>query len=503
MHVWLNKLEGRVEVKGSSAVFTPAASDDGDATIRFDLTRVGQLLRSRKDETTLKFTVDTHTYLIRFDSGGEREQFVDLLVRTKSDAAAASSPTATTTITTSTNDNHSSGSSIGNKVSTTDQWVTSSICSAAVDHGILDEEELRALLDSEEQRGVVHVFDALEALVDRDTLRLLPVTEQLENDILHQIPILAAIYADRVVDLDTRQSFWEAVVRKYFCFSRTFLEDDMRHMEGESGDGNNEAHAPLAAADSATATLHRTRHHTVPAHDGLREINHASEEALPSQVACKMSASASRAADGVREESADYDDDDEERHLMDRILGHRRRQPRRHAGLFAASRASSCRRGGEGNNTKRRRMGDASERQSAEENASSAQDRTTPAVYYVAACVQRSAAEEKKETEKGAPSAPDGGGDAAHEDDDDSMPHMMVHTDEFRGVRVQRNAPRESTSRQVLELLRKFWRSTSAGARRGMRDKLRSYARDGQTNISFAIRHCLRRACEIAEDVPK
>ncbi|KPI84902.1 hypothetical protein ABL78_6027 [Leptomonas seymouri] len=232
-HVVVNNVECKVQIKGDFVVFlyTSVAKEP----VHIGARNVSQLLRSRNDETAAKIVADGVSYLLKFASLHDREQLIESVVRIQESAPEQSN----------------------------EDWVASSICHAAVDVGMLDGTELQALMSAEGQRGVVQAFEALEGLVDRETIELLPITEQMENDVLRQIPILAAIFRDRVVDTETKRAFWEAVVRKYFCFSRTFLEEDIQRLE--------------AAKPSPP----------VP-NDGLAAINASSLNALPKGAATAM-----------------------------------------------------------------------------------------------------------------------------------------------------------------------------------------------------------------------
>ncbi|KAH8617250.1 BSD domain [Trypanosoma vivax] len=162
----------------------------------------------------------------------------------------------------------------------TEKWVASTICYAAVDVGILTESELEALMSEELQRGVVMALDAIDSLVDPVTFRLRPITEQLTNDIFRQIPVLAKIFERNVTDEETMQQFWEVVVRKYFCFSRTFLEDEVHALEAKEGGGTTSS--PAVGPETLT------------------DINVASGQLLPkvrSQTAEVCSISPSRVLD--------------------------------------------------------------------------------------------------------------------------------------------------------------------------------------------------------------
>ncbi|KAG5490196.1 hypothetical protein JKF63_00315 [Porcisia hertigi] len=200
--VLVNHEDCTVQIKGHVIMFlqTGVAQDPIVVSAR----NVTQLLRSRKDDTAAKLVADGKSFVLKFESLRNREEFIKSIVHIQEADQGPSN----------------------------DEWVASSICHAAVDVGVLDEKELNAIVNAAGQRGVEQAFDALETLVDRETFQLLPITEQMENDVLRQIPVLAAIFQQRVVDKETKKKFWEAVVRKHFCFSRTFLEEDIQRLEG-------------------------------------------------------------------------------------------------------------------------------------------------------------------------------------------------------------------------------------------------------------------------------
>lgn len=231
--VTVNSEACSVEIKGDFVVFL--YSDVAHDPVHIGARSVSQLLRSRKDDRAAKMVADGQVYLLAFPAVAEREAFIEAIVTIQS---APPEPL-------------------------NEDWVAASICGAAVDVGVLDAAELQAVLSAEGQRGVEQAFEALEGLVDRTTFELLPITEQMENDVLRQIPVLAAIFRERVMDSETRRTFWEAVVRKYFCFARTFLEEDIqRH----------------GAAQPAPPSPK----------DGLAAINASSLSALPKGAAVAM-----------------------------------------------------------------------------------------------------------------------------------------------------------------------------------------------------------------------
>ncbi|KAG8338919.1 hypothetical protein TRVL_10254 [Trypanosoma vivax] len=75
------------------------------------------------------------------------------------------------------------------------------------------------------------------------------------------MPALAKIFERNVTDEETMQQFWEVVVRKYFCFSRTFLEDKVHTLEAKEGESTTSS--PAAGPETLT------------------DINVASGQALP------------------------------------------------------------------------------------------------------------------------------------------------------------------------------------------------------------------------------
>lgn len=222
-----------MQIKGDFIILLHATNSKDP--IHIGVRAISQLLRSRRDESAAKMVADKTTYLLKFASLHDRESFIESIVHIQEAPPQPSN----------------------------EDWVASSICHAAVDVGVLDEAELKAVLSADGQRGVEQAFEALEGLVDHDTFELLPITEQMENDVLRQIPVLAAIFRERVVDKETKRTFWEAVVRKYFCFSRTFLEDDIQRLE------------------ATTPAL------PVPS-DGLAAINASSLNALPKGAGVAM-----------------------------------------------------------------------------------------------------------------------------------------------------------------------------------------------------------------------
>lgn len=78
-----------------------------------------------------------------------------------------------------------------------------------------------------EIKGAVHVFEAINGLIDPQTLKLRPVSAQLEADILRQLPVLAEVFLKRVHSEEDHQAFWEAVVRKFFCFTKSYLDMEL------------------------------------------------------------------------------------------------------------------------------------------------------------------------------------------------------------------------------------------------------------------------------------
>ncbi|KAG5465624.1 hypothetical protein CUR178_00332 [Leishmania enriettii] len=241
--VLVNHEDCSVHIKGDFITFlyTTVAKDPLLVAAR----NVAQLLRSRKDDTAAKLVADGISYVLKFACLRDREWFIESIVRAQE---AKQEP--------------SNG-----------EWVASTICQAAVDVGVLDREELEAIMSAAGQRGVEQAFNALETLVDRETFQLLPITEQMENDVLRQIPVLAAIFQERVVDKETKKSFWEAVVRKYFCFSRTFLEEDIQRLEGARPTLTATPPPPLSG-NAATSSL--------------SAINASSVSALPKSAAISM-----------------------------------------------------------------------------------------------------------------------------------------------------------------------------------------------------------------------
>ncbi|CBH17940.1 hypothetical protein, conserved [Trypanosoma brucei gambiense DAL972] len=233
MEVLCNGRQCVIEFHGSVVTCTPKDDENKEAEPDvFTITEITQLLRSRRDSCAAKVIVGSRTFVMRFVNAREREQFVKNVRLVDG----------------------TEGSNV--------QWVTSAICDAAVDTGVLSEEDLDLIMKEECPRGVVTAFDAIGSLVDPVTFKLRPITEQLTNDIFRQIPVLAKIFGRHVTDEETMVRFWEAVVRKYFCFSRTFLEEEIRALDDEGCSGATE---PGSNSEE----------------DALQNINVASERALP------------------------------------------------------------------------------------------------------------------------------------------------------------------------------------------------------------------------------
>ncbi|CCW69311.1 unnamed protein product [Phytomonas sp. Hart1] len=239
MQVFFDQQEGVLRIKGELITFKPTHST-GDDVVRFAAREVTQLLCSRKDDKAAKVATVDQTHFIQFDHAAARKEFVEGVVKAQA--------------------------STNNTKTIHQDWITSTLCEVAVEVGILNESELHEILREESHRGVVQTFDALESLVDRSSFRLKPITEQMQNDVFRQIPILAVIFAQHVVNEDTRKSFWEDVVRKYFCFSRTFLDDEIEKVLKEVEGRTPETNPSLPTADASL-------------------INASSMSALPRQVA--------------------------------------------------------------------------------------------------------------------------------------------------------------------------------------------------------------------------
>ncbi|KAG5464152.1 hypothetical protein LSCM1_00332 [Leishmania martiniquensis] len=241
--VLVNHEDCSVQIKGDFITFLYATAVKDPLLV--GARSVTQLLRSRKDDTAAKLVADGKSLVLKFESLRDREWFIESIVRAQEAERELSNG----------------------------EWVASTICQAAVDVGVVDNEELEAIMSAVGQRGVEQPFSALETLVDLETFQLLPITEQMENDVLRQIPVLAAILQERVVDKETKKSFWEAVVRKYFCFSRTFLEEDIQRLEGAKP-ALTVAPPPKLSGSAATSSL--------------SVINASSVRALPKNAAAFM-----------------------------------------------------------------------------------------------------------------------------------------------------------------------------------------------------------------------
>ncbi|KAH8619369.1 hypothetical protein ERJ75_000173200 [Trypanosoma vivax] len=221
MQVECNGVPHKVEFCGPT-VSLGHLSGDGEvkATLNnFAFSEITQLPRSRRDPCSAKLVVGQKAFLMRFVSLEQREQFIQKVQSCASESGG------------------------------TEKRFAATICHAA-DVGILTESELEGLMSEELQRGVVMALDAIGSLVDPVTFRLRPVTEQLTNDIFRQIPVLAKIFERNVTDEETMQQFLEVVVRKYFCFSRTFLEDEVHALEAKEGGGTTSS--PAAGSEALT-----------------------------------------------------------------------------------------------------------------------------------------------------------------------------------------------------------------------------------------------------------
>lgn len=112
-----------------------------------------------------------------------------------------------------------------------------------------------------EIKGAVHVFEAINGLIDVTTLKLRPVSEQLEMDILRQLPVVADIFLKRVQSEEDHRAFWEAVVKKFFCFTKSYLDLDFSTASANT----------TIAAQSTETTM-------------AGQVNRAAAAALPLQV---------------------------------------------------------------------------------------------------------------------------------------------------------------------------------------------------------------------------
>ncbi|KAH9598133.1 hypothetical protein LSM04_004480 [Trypanosoma melophagium] len=250
MEVVCNNVLCRLEVHGSAISCSPLNNEETSGVDSFTYSEITQLLRSRRDQGSAKIIVGSKTIIMRFVNPHDRERFIDKVQRLETDSGE------------------------------NDQWVVSTICQTAVDLGLIDDAALNLLMEEEFPRGVVVAFDAIGSLVDPKTFKLRPITEQLENDIFRQIPILAKIFERHVTDDETRQRFWEAVVRKYFCFSRTFLEEEIRELEADT--------PASIGANMTTSTSSINNSNTIGVGsnmEGLAGLNVLSGRALPKATA--------------------------------------------------------------------------------------------------------------------------------------------------------------------------------------------------------------------------
>jgi hypothetical protein len=215
-----NGVASNVTLHRSSAVVVPTAPRATVAAARGDALgdvlpyqNVQQVLVSRKRPCQVRVVIEGSDAAaavppvdILFESTGDRDLFMAALATASESAkgiAKAESITAAIT---------SPPPAISSQVST-------GILGASVS-------ELDTAAVHDEIRGAVHVFEAINALIDVTTLTLRPVTEQLEMDILRQLPILAEVFIRRVKSEEDHRSFWEAVVKKFFCFTKSYLDLD-------------------------------------------------------------------------------------------------------------------------------------------------------------------------------------------------------------------------------------------------------------------------------------
>lgn len=176
---------------------------------------VQQVLVSRKRPCQVRVVIETSDSTegtppvdILFESTPDRDRFMAALAAATSDGKSAQ-------------DNNVSH---GNADATT-QLLHDAI---PMSSGLLGSStsELDSVAVQNEIRGAVHVFEAINALIDVATLTLRPVSEQLEMDILRQLPILAEVFLRRVRSEEDHRNFWEAVVKKFFCFTKSYLDLD-------------------------------------------------------------------------------------------------------------------------------------------------------------------------------------------------------------------------------------------------------------------------------------
>ncbi len=149
------------------------------------------------------------------------------------------------------------------------------ICSSLVDDGLVGHDVVDEALAK--FRGVLHVFEAINELVDSKTLQLRPVTDQLLSDIFHQLPLLAHLYAKRVHSVEEKVLFVESIVKKYFCYKLTSL-DEIGMDEATAGESLAPAVGILAEEPEKAATKIDDGRAAISAH--LSFLNSSSANAL-------------------------------------------------------------------------------------------------------------------------------------------------------------------------------------------------------------------------------
>jgi hypothetical protein len=154
----------------------------------------------------------------------------------------------------------------------------SQICSSLADDGLVPLEMVDEAVTK--FRGVLHVFDALNELVASNpadnSLELRPITDQMLSDIFHQLPLLAHLYAKRVHTPDDKVQFVESVVKKYFCYKLTSLDEV--GVEGEAGSGRSSLGRTVGIAEPASTSSPSTGEGAGAEH--LAFINSSSANAL-------------------------------------------------------------------------------------------------------------------------------------------------------------------------------------------------------------------------------
>ena len=261
------KLELFVDGDEGVALFTAASflwtNRAGTSSLEVRYDNIDQILVSKKSPVNVKISLSS-------GGGGEGGKTTMMLrFLSKEDSAFAVDAVSGKGLATPSSllkGDHSAG---GGGTQTHTSAALHHICESLVEDGIVDRDAINEA--SAKFRGVLHVFEAVNELVDANTLQLRPVTDQLLSDIFHQLPLLAHLFALRVRTENDKIQFVESIVKKYFCYKLTPL-DILKPGEAPTG----ESLAPTvgitvsSTAGAITSTIG----------DHLKFLNQASANAL-------------------------------------------------------------------------------------------------------------------------------------------------------------------------------------------------------------------------------